>query len=98
MSTQGIVVSTQVRQEEAVAVHSCDTEQAPPTSLQCQLVHAIQGRVRIRVETPQLFEGLAEAFQAFLGDQPGIQEVRLNPGCRSVVLTYDPNSLKVDDL
>ena len=98
MSAEGIVFSMQARQEEVVVVQGDDTEPVPLTSLQCQLVHAIPGRVRIRVKTPQFFEDLAEAFQAFLGDQPGIQEVRLSPSCRSVTLTYDPDVLKAEDL
>jgi cation transport ATPase len=64
----------------------------------CRVVHAIRGRLRIRVDLPQIFAGLSGACEAFLRDQPGIQEVRLNPGCRSVVLSYNPDVLRADDL
>lgn len=64
----------------------------------CRVLHAIRGRLRMRVDLPQIFDGLLGACEAFLRDQPGIQEVRLNPGCRSVVLNYDPDVLKADDL
>lgn len=67
-------------------------------AVRCRVVHAIRGRLRVRVNFPQIFDGLSEAFNAFLRDQPGIQEVRLNPGCRSVVLNYNPDVLRVDDL
>jgi Cu2+-exporting ATPase len=52
----------------------------------------------MRVDLPQLFDGLSGACEAFLREQPGIQEVRLNPGCRSVVLNYNPDVLRPDDL
>jgi|SRR5262245_45482997 len=42
------------------------------------------------MECPQLCDGLSGACEAFLYDQPGIQEVRLNPSWRSVILTDDP--------
>lgn len=69
-----------------------------PISVRCCLVHAIPGRVRIRVECPELFASLATSFEAFLRDQSGIQEVRLNPSCRSVVLHYDPELLHAEGL
>jgi cation transport ATPase len=52
----------------------------------------------MRVDLPQIFDSLSGACEAFLRDQPGIQEVRLNPGCRSVVLHYNPDVLEADDL
>jgi Cu2+-exporting ATPase len=52
----------------------------------------------MRVELPQIFDGLSGACEAFLRDQPGIQAVRLNPRCRSVVLHYDPDVLRAGDL
>jgi heavy metal translocating P-type ATPase len=64
----------------------------------CRVVHAIRGRLRMRLDCPQLFDGLSEACESFLRDQPGIQEVRLNPSCRSVILTYDPARRTEDEL
>ncbi len=58
--------------------------------LGCWVVHAIPGRLRLRMESWRLFVDLAMAFETFLRDLPGIQDVRLNPSCRSVTLTYDP--------
>jgi Cu2+-exporting ATPase len=60
-------------------------------SLRCTILHAIRGRIRIRVENPEVFRLASEQLKAFLRDQPGIQEVRLNPACQSIVLTYDPD-------
>jgi hypothetical protein len=64
----------------------------------CRVVHAIRGRLRMRVDLPHIFDALSGACEAFLRDQPGIQEVRLNPGCRSVVLNYNPDVLTADDV
>src|SRR5919199_2060319 len=67
-------------------------------AFQWHIVHAIHGRLRLRVECPQIFDGLSRVGESFLRDQPGIQEVRLNPGCRSVVLTYNPAVLRADQV
>jgi Cu2+-exporting ATPase len=61
-------------------------------------VHAIPGRLRLRVDAPELQNGLSEAFEAFLRDQPGVKAVDLNPDCRSAVLTYEPGCLLPDEL
>jgi hypothetical protein len=66
--------------------------------VQIQLVHAVRGRTRVRVTPPHLAGYLVRAIEALLGDQPGIQEIRLNEDCGSVVLTYDPELLDLDRL
>jgi heavy metal translocating P-type ATPase len=72
--------------------------QVSPSPHQYCLVHAIRGRLRMRIELPEIFDSLAESFQALLRDQPGVREVRLNPGCRSVILNYDADIIEQDDL
>src|SRR5215831_14270443 len=62
------------------------------------MVHAIRDRLRMRVDCPRLFYGLSALCESFLRDQPGIHEVRLNPSCRSVILTYDPARWPGDEL
>jgi Cu2+-exporting ATPase len=57
--------------------------------MRCQLVHAIQGRLRIRIASPAAFDRAA-TLQAYLESQPGILSVRLNSACRCVILTHDP--------
>jgi hypothetical protein len=69
-----------------------------PISVPCRLVHAIPGRVRMRVENPEFFGSLSASFEAFLRDQPGIREVRLNPSCQSLILHYDPDLLDANHL
>jgi Ca2+-transporting ATPase len=65
--------------------------------IRCHPVHAIRGRVRLRVEDAKVFE-LAPALEAFLGDQPGIREIRLNRSCRSIVIAYDPERWRAESL
>jgi Cu2+-exporting ATPase len=64
--------------------------------MRCQLVHAIPGRIRIRVESPGAFQRAA-TLQAYLESQPVVLSVRLNPACRSVILTHDP-AVEAEDL
>jgi heavy metal translocating P-type ATPase len=50
------------------------------------------------MDIPQVFDGLAETFAGALLDRPGVRGVRLNPHCQSVVVTYDADVIKADDL
>ena len=54
------------------------------------VIHSLAGRVRLRVPALQVRSQLAEALLIFLQDQEGIQEVRVNSGCSSVTITFDP--------
>jgi Cu2+-exporting ATPase len=67
--------------------------------MDCQLVHAISGRVRIRLDAPaKFFREHAEGLQSRLASRPGVREVRLNPDCRSLIVTFDPGALRAEDL
>ena len=68
------------------------------TFIQCSPVHTIRGRMRLRVETPQVFNGLAETVTDILSDYPGVQGVRLNQPSRSLVIMYDADAVKANDL
>jgi Cu2+-exporting ATPase len=67
-------------------------------ALRCELIHSLPGRLRLRVHAKELRNGLAEAFEAFLREQPGVQEVSVNTDARSAVVKYDPVSLVPHDL
>ncbi len=54
------------------------------------VIHSLAGRVRLRVPALQVRSQLAEALLIFLQDQEGIQEVRVNTGCSSVTITFEP--------
>ena len=68
------------------------------TFIQCDPVHTIRGRLRLRLETPQVLNGLAETVQDVLREHPAVQGVRLNPPARSLVITYDAAAIAPDDL
>ena len=66
--------------------------------MECHLVHAMPGRVRLRVTDPMVCDGLASAFASYLAARPGVRSVRLNPGARSVVMTYEAESTSAEAL
>jgi hypothetical protein len=51
------------------------------------LVHAIPGRIRLRVERRDA--AMLETAVAFLAGTPGVIAVRANRACRSIVVRYD---------
>ncbi|HEX4968766.1 MAG TPA: hypothetical protein VFV44_09605, partial [Nitrospiraceae bacterium] len=55
------------------------------------VVHAIPGRIRLRVPALKTSPGLAEPLQRLLRDQPGITEVTVNDWCFSVTVVCDPS-------
>lgn len=61
-----------------------------------EIMHAIEGRIRVRVQAQEIFETLTPSFQSFLHSHPGILNVRLNSQCRSVVVCYVPAALSTD--
>jgi len=58
--------------------------------LTCQMMHAISGRIRLRVPAMRGQAELADQLETVLGDQDGIASVRTVPVCGSLVMTYDP--------
>ena len=60
-----------------------------PLSTQFAVVHAISGRLRLRLVRPHTLEGL-EAGQAALQVLPGVQHVRSNRSAWSLIVEYDP--------
>jgi len=57
--------------------------------LTCRMIHAISGRIRLRVPAMRWHADLADQLETFLGDQDGIASVRTVPVCGSLVVTYD---------
>ncbi len=60
------------------------------------LIHAINGRLRVRVPKLKSDGRLADQLRLVLEDRPGIIEVQVNQGCASVTLTYDPAAVTPD--
>jgi hypothetical protein len=59
-----------------------------PLSTQFAVVHAMSGRLRLRLVRPRTLEGL-EAGQAALQALPGVKHVRCNRSAWSLVVEYD---------
>src|SRR5215813_2455646 len=62
------------------------------------VVHAIPGRVRLRVPALKTSPGLVEPLQRLLRDQPGVVEVTVNDWCYSVTVICDPSKWTSDRL
>jgi heavy metal translocating P-type ATPase len=60
-------------------------------AIEYEVVHAIPGRVRVRVPALQRVEGLAEACSSLLAQQDGITGVRHNRTCGSIIINYEPS-------
>ncbi|MEW6248605.1 MAG: heavy metal translocating P-type ATPase [Nitrospirota bacterium] len=62
------------------------------------LIHAIKGRLRVRVPRLKSDDRLADRLRFVLEDRPGIIDVQVNQGCASVTLTYDPAAVTPDSV
>lgn len=60
-----------------------------------QLLHAIAGRIRLRIEKVRHNPVLAQQLHQHIAAIQGVQEVRVNPRTGSVLILYDPGFLKV---
>jgi Cu2+-exporting ATPase len=79
-----------------------EADTAPPkftdTLADTSVVHAISGRVRLRVPALKTLPGLAEPLARLLRDQPGVADVSVNDWCASVTVTCDPSVWTPDRL
>jgi hypothetical protein len=71
---------------------------AAEAPLRFHLVHAVRGRTRMRVEPPHRAEELARTIASLFREHPAIREIRAVADCGSVVLVYDPDALRIDEL
>jgi heavy metal translocating P-type ATPase len=55
------------------------------------VIHAIRGRVRLRVPALKTSPDLAKPLEQLLKDQPGVADVSVNDWCHSVTVTCDPS-------
>src|SRR5882724_8445613 len=74
------------------------SEAPPEETIGFHIVHAVRGRTRIRVDSPDLVDDLARAIEEFFGDRPGLTELRVNRDCQSIVFSYDPELIRAEDL
>ena len=86
----------------AATVEANQFEIAPPkatdTLADTSVVHAISGRVRLRVPALKTLPSLAEPLERLLKDQPGVTDVSVNDWCHSVTVTCDPSVWTPDRL
>jgi hypothetical protein len=62
-----------------------------------RVVHALAGRLRIRIDAPLLSDGQWEGLARVLEALDGIEGVRPNAASRSVTISFDP-ALEADDV
>ena len=62
------------------------------------VIHAIRGRVRLRVPALKTSPNLAQPLERLLRDQPGVADVSVNDWCYSVTVTCDPSVWTSDKL
>jgi hypothetical protein len=60
-----------------------------PSGMGVEIVHAIPGRVRLRVPTIAQDSTCADRLQTALSAQPEVTEIRLNPLTASIVVQYE---------
>jgi hypothetical protein len=60
-----------------------------------RVVHAVPGRVRVRLDEGGLSEDTAARLRSAIETVPGVVSVRANPRTASLVIQYDPDSLDV---
>ena len=65
------------------------------TLAETSVVHAIRGRVRLRVPALKTSPTWPSRWSELLRDQPGVTDVSVNDWCYSVTVTYDPSGLDV---
>ncbi|MGD8387080.1 MAG: hypothetical protein PVG49_08055 [Desulfobacteraceae bacterium] len=69
-----------------------------------RVVHHTRGRIRVKFDSAILKHPLAptlthpKTLKKLMETLPGIKKIRVNPGARSVIITYDPEILSPDRL
>ncbi len=71
---------------------------APSDVVRVRLIHAAPQRLRLRIESAELSEDIGDALAAFLRDQPGIDDVRLNADCRSLIVAFDAQVVAAEEV
>ena len=53
-------------------------------SIGFRVVHAVRGRTRLRVDSPERLADLAQAIEELFHERPGVRDIRVNADCQSV--------------
>ncbi|MBV9581261.1 MAG: heavy metal translocating P-type ATPase [Chloroflexi bacterium] len=60
--------------------------------LEAEVVHAIAGRVRLRVPAVKYDASLGDRLVDFVQRQPGVVEARANSACAALIVAFDPEA------
>ena len=82
----------------SASVGRMDTAADTRLTLPVRIVHSSPGRVRLRVRREDMDGPALLQAEQTIASLPGVFGVRKNPSARSVVVTFDPDSLGLDDL
>lgn len=63
-----------------------------------QLVHTVPGRIRVRLDRASRSPDSMQSLSRKLSELEGVREVRVNPRTGSMLLTYDPDLLGMEQL
>src|ERR671911_536455 len=63
-----------------------------------RIVHAIAGRMRIKLDREELTAELADDLRAALARAPGVSNVEARSRTGSVIISYDPARIDADEL
>jgi hypothetical protein len=66
--------------------------------LESQVVHSVEGRVRLRIPLLTNLPDAGETLRAGLMRTPGVRSVRINVACASMVVDFDPRQLRVAEI
>jgi Cu2+-exporting ATPase len=67
-------------------------------ALDCTIAHAVPGRVRLRVPAVRTDAAVAGALERALDQRDGVERVRLNRTCASVVVRHDTGRTEAEGL
>lgn len=63
-----------------------------------EVVHSISGRIRLRIPELRFEDGLDQSLFSAISQIPGVQSVRINKWCDSVVIGFDESQLTAERL
>ncbi|MFB6248230.1 MAG: HMA2 domain-containing protein, partial [Salinibacter sp.] len=66
--------------------------------LDCTIAHAVPGRARLRVPATKADDAVAGALERALNQRDGVETVRVNRTCASVIVRYDTGQTAAEAL
>lgn len=88
----GAAAAETVSQDERLAAGEPGQVSERPYA-RCELLHAMRGRVRLRIPVLRTDPALAGVLTQFMEQQAGVQQVRLNGRAANLIVNFDPAAL-----